>query len=78
MHEADGNITLLFQEYQPAGSGLQVLPPTADPNDEAAWQDVPVVPNTNAVLINIGDALELQTGALYRVSLLDRIRWFMR
>lgn len=64
---ADGSLTLLFQEVQPAGSGLQVLPPTADPNDVSAWQNVPVVPE--AVLVNVGDALELQTSALYRVRL---------
>jgi isopenicillin N synthase-like dioxygenase len=55
-HSDYGSLTLLFLEPDASSAGLQLLPPANSPNDEEAWVDVPARPN--AVLVNIGDALE--------------------
>ena len=69
-HSDYGSLTLLFQRAE-GGEGLQILP-TTEPIEGGKWQDVGVV--QDAMLVNIGDALELWTGAkfkstLHRVSL---------
>jgi isopenicillin N synthase-like dioxygenase len=64
-HSDYGSLTLLFQRAQ-GGEGLQILPST-ESLDDGQWQDVGVV--ENAMLVNIGDALELWTGAKYKSTL---------
>jgi isopenicillin N synthase-like dioxygenase len=58
-------LTLLFQRAA-GGEGLQILP-SGESIDSGEWQDVGVV--ENAMLVNIGDALELWTGAKYKSTL---------
>ncbi|GAA5910475.1 isopenicillin N synthase family dioxygenase [Sporobolomyces salmoneus] len=64
-HSDYGSLTLLFQRAA-GGEGLQILPST-ESLDDGQWQDVGVV--ENAMLVNIGDALELWTGAKYKSTL---------
>ncbi|GAA6017238.1 hypothetical protein JCM11491_001864 [Sporobolomyces phaffii] len=64
-HSDYGSLTLLFQRAA-GGEGLQILP-SGESLDGGAWQDVGVV--ENAMLVNIGDALELWTGARYKSTL---------
>ncbi|GAA5833785.1 hypothetical protein JCM5353_003315 [Sporobolomyces roseus] len=64
-HSDYGSLTLLFQRAE-GGEGLQILP-TTEPLDGGRWQDVGVV--ENALLVNIGDALELWTGANFKSTL---------
>ncbi|GAA5952856.1 hypothetical protein JCM3765_002987 [Sporobolomyces pararoseus] len=64
-HSDYGSLTLLFQRAA-GGEGLQILP-SAESLDGGEWQDVGVV--ENAMLVNIGDALELWTGANYKSTL---------
>lgn len=64
-HSDYGSLTLLFQRAA-GGEGLQILPST-ESLDSGEWQDVGVV--ENAMLVNIGDALELWTGANYKSTL---------
>lgn len=55
-HTDFGAITLLLQDENP---GLQVLDPVAN-----RW--VPVAPNPDAYVINIGDMIEMWTKGLYK------------
>lgn len=64
-HSDYGSLTLLFQRAA-GGEGLQILP-SSESLDGGEWQDVGVV--ENAMLVNIGDALELWTGAKYKSTL---------
>ncbi|GAA5871292.1 hypothetical protein JCM16303_000707 [Sporobolomyces ruberrimus] len=68
-HSDYGSLTLLFQRSA-GGEGLQILPST-ESLDSGEWKDVGIV--KNAMLVNIGDALELWTGAKYK-STLHRVR----
>ncbi|GAA6060036.1 hypothetical protein JCM10212_001033 [Sporobolomyces blumeae] len=64
-HSDYGSLTLLFQR-KAGGEGLQILPSTED-LDEGEWQDVGIV--DDALLVNIGDALELWSGARFKSTL---------
>ncbi|KAK4051331.1 hypothetical protein OIV83_002815 [Microbotryomycetes sp. JL201] len=70
-HSDYGSLTLLFQRKN-GGEGLQILPST-EPIDspDSAWQDTGLV--EGALLVNIGDALELWSGAKFK-STLHRVR----
>ncbi|KAM0789297.1 hypothetical protein ACM66B_000137 [Microbotryomycetes sp. NB124-2] len=70
-HSDYGSLTLLFQRKN-GGEGLQILPST-EPIDspDSAWQDTGLV--DDALLVNIGDALELWSGATFK-STLHRVR----
>ncbi|GAA5934723.1 isopenicillin N synthase family dioxygenase [Sporobolomyces koalae] len=63
-HSDYGSLTLLFQRAA-GGEGLQILP--SSETLTGVWRDVGVV--ENAILVNIGDALELWTGAHYKSTL---------
>ncbi|SCZ89645.1 BZ3500_MvSof-1268-A1-R1_Chr9g10517 [Microbotryum saponariae] len=60
-----GSLTLLFQRSS-GGEGLQILPST-EPLDSPNWQNVGLV--EDALLVNIGDALELWSGAILKSTL---------
>ncbi|ORY87409.1 hypothetical protein BCR35DRAFT_289460 [Leucosporidium creatinivorum] len=64
-HSDYGSLTLLFQRSN-GGEGLQILPST-EPLDSKNWKDTGVV--DNALLVNIGDALELWSGAIFKSTL---------
>ncbi|KAK4704461.1 hypothetical protein P7C70_g1749, partial [Phenoliferia sp. Uapishka_3] len=68
-HSDYGSLTLLFQRSA-GGEGLQILP-SSEPLDSDNWQDVGVV--EGALLVNIGDALEFWSGAVFK-STLHRVR----
>ncbi|KAK4057251.1 hypothetical protein OIO90_001748 [Microbotryomycetes sp. JL221] len=70
-HSDYGSLTLLFQRKN-GGKGLQILPST-EPIDspDSAWQNTGLV--EDALLVNIGDALELWSGATFK-STLHRVR----
>lgn len=64
-HSDYGSCTLLFVHGE-GGEGLQLLP-ESERVAGGKWRDVPVV--KNAVLCNIGDALELWSGAQYKSTM---------
>ncbi|SCV69833.1 BQ2448_1227 [Microbotryum intermedium] len=64
-HSDYGSLTLLFQRSS-EGEGLQILPST-EPLDSPNWQNVGLV--EDALLVNIGDALELWSGAILKSTL---------
>ncbi|CEQ42268.1 SPOSA6832_04085, partial [Sporobolomyces salmonicolor] len=68
-HSDYGSLTLLFQRKD-GGEGLQLLPST-EPIEGGKWRDTGVV--ENALLVNIGDAMELWSGANFK-STLHRVR----
>lgn len=68
-HSDYGSLTLLFQRKN-GGEGLQILPPS-EPLDGGKWQDTGIV--NDALLVNVGDALELWSGARLK-STLHRVR----
>ncbi|GAA5911896.1 hypothetical protein JCM5296_006638 [Sporobolomyces johnsonii] len=64
-HSDYGSLTLLFQRKD-GGEGLQLLPST-EPIEGGQWRDTGVV--ENALLVNIGDAMELWSGARFKSTL---------
>ncbi|KAJ0296198.1 uncharacterized protein N0V96_011040 [Colletotrichum fioriniae] len=60
-HSDYGSLTLLFRQPSDQG-GLQVL--RGGGNNAAAWADVPCIPD--AIVVNIGDALEFWTAGRLR------------
>ncbi|KDE03666.1 hypothetical protein MVLG_05856 [Microbotryum lychnidis-dioicae p1A1 Lamole] len=64
-HSDYGSLTLLFQRPS-GGEGLEILPST-EPLDSPNWQNVGLV--EDALLVNIGDALELWSGAILKSTL---------
>ncbi|KAG7046624.1 hypothetical protein JMJ77_0014849 [Colletotrichum scovillei] len=62
-HSDYGSLTLLFRQPSDQG-GLQVLRGGGGGNKPAAWADVPCIPN--AIVVNIGDALEFWTAGRLR------------
>lgn len=64
-HSDYGSLTLLFQRSN-GGEGLQILP-SSEPLDSPNWIPTGVV--ENALLVNIGDALELWSGAIFKSTL---------
>ncbi|GJN91128.1 hypothetical protein Rhopal_004146-T1 [Rhodotorula paludigena] len=68
-HTDYGSCTALFVQSN-GGEGLQILPPS-EPLEGGKWQDVGSV--EGALLLNIGDALELWSGAEFK-STLHRVR----
>ncbi|KAK1625249.1 2OG-Fe(II) oxygenase [Colletotrichum phormii] len=62
-HSDYGSLTLLFRQPSDQG-GLQVLRGGGGDNNAAAWADVPCIPD--AVVVNIGDALEFWTAGRLR------------
>ncbi|POY75606.1 hypothetical protein BMF94_1228 [Rhodotorula taiwanensis] len=64
-HSDYGSLTLLFQRKN-GGEGLQILP-TSEPLDGGKWQDTGIV--NDALLVNVGDALELWSGARLKSTL---------
>lgn len=64
-HSDYGSLTLLFQRKS-GGEGLQILPPS-EPLDSGRWRDTGVV--DDALLVNVGDALELWSGARFKSTL---------
>ncbi|GAA6032643.1 hypothetical protein JCM8097_004858 [Rhodosporidiobolus ruineniae] len=68
-HSDYGSLTLLFQRAA-GGEGLQILPPD-EPLEGGNWRNTGMV--DDAVLVNIGDAIELWSGARFK-STLHRVR----
>ncbi|BGP32775.1 hypothetical protein JCM10296v2_004559 [Rhodotorula toruloides] len=64
-HSDFGSCTLLFQRPE-GGDGLEILPP-GEPLEGGRWKPTGMVPD--AVLVNIGDALELWSGARFKSTL---------
>ncbi|GAA5826535.1 hypothetical protein JCM11251_002414 [Rhodosporidiobolus azoricus] len=64
-HSDYGSCTLLFQRKD-GGEGLQILPST-EPIEGGRWRDAGVV--DGALLVNIGDAMELWSGAIFKSTL---------
>ncbi|BGP16940.1 hypothetical protein JCM10213_007386 [Rhodosporidiobolus nylandii] len=64
-HSDYGSCTLLFQREE-GGDGLQILPST-EPLEGGRWRDTGMV--KGAVLVNIGDAMELWSGARLKSTL---------
>ncbi|GAA5854049.1 hypothetical protein JCM8547_008206 [Rhodosporidiobolus lusitaniae] len=64
-HSDYGSLTLLFQRKD-GGEGLQILPST-EPLQGGKWKDTGMV--EDAVLVNIGDAMELWSGANFKSTL---------
>ncbi|KAK0378201.1 2OG-Fe(II)oxygenase superfamily protein [Colletotrichum paranaense] len=62
-HSDYGSLTLLFRQPSDQG-GLQVLRGGGGGNKPSAWADVPCIPN--AIVVNIGDALEFWTAGRLR------------
>ncbi|KAL2875080.1 hypothetical protein SGCOL_009783 [Colletotrichum sp. CLE4] len=62
-HSDYGSLTLLFRQPSDQG-GLQVLRGGGGDNNAVAWADVPCIPD--AVVVNIGDALEFWTAGRLR------------
>lgn len=68
-HSDYGSLTLLFQRKS-GGEGLQILPPS-EPLEGGTWRETGIV--DDALLVNVGDALELWSGARFK-STLHRVR----
>lgn len=64
-HSDYGSLTLLFQRKN-GGEGLQILPPS-EPLEGGVWRDTGMV--DDALLVNVGDALELWSGARFKSTL---------
>ncbi|GAA6003010.1 hypothetical protein JCM10207_001943 [Rhodosporidiobolus poonsookiae] len=64
-HSDYGSLTLLFQRSS-GGEGLQILPST-EPLVGGQWKDTGIV--DHAILVNIGDAMELWSGANFKSTL---------
>ncbi|GAA5896338.1 hypothetical protein JCM6882_000988 [Rhodosporidiobolus microsporus] len=64
-HSDYGSLTLLFQRKN-GGEGLQILPST-EPLEGGNWRDAGVV--DGALLVNVGDAMELWSGANFKSTL---------
>ncbi|GAA5900159.1 hypothetical protein JCM8208_002034 [Rhodotorula glutinis] len=64
-HTDYGSLTLLFQR-EDGGEGLQILPST-EPLEGGRWRDVGMV--RGAMLVNVGDAIELWSGANFKSTL---------
>ena len=71
-HSDYGSLTLLFQRKN-GGEGLQILPPS-EPLEGGIWRDTGMV--DDALLVNVGDALELWSGARFK-STLHRVRYLL-
>jgi len=64
-HTDYGSLTCLFQR-QTGGEGLQILP-SSEPLEGGKWRDVGMI--GGAMLMNIGDAIELWSGANFKSTL---------
>lgn len=64
-HSDYGSLTLLFQRKN-GGEGLQILPPS-EPLEGGVWRDTGMI--DDALLVNVGDALELWSGARFKSTL---------
>ncbi|GAA5971060.1 hypothetical protein JCM11641_004128 [Rhodosporidiobolus odoratus] len=64
-HSDYGSCTLLFQRAE-GGEGLQILP-SSEPLVGGKWRDTGMV--ERAILVNIGDAMELWSGANFKSTL---------
>ena len=62
-HTDIGTITMLFN----VTGGLQILPPDADPKDEAAWKWVK--PQPGCAILNMGDAMVEWSGGVLRSNM---------
>ncbi|GAA6048425.1 hypothetical protein JCM3770_003752 [Rhodotorula araucariae] len=64
-HSDYGSLTCLFQRKD-GGEGLQILP-SSEPLVGGRWRDVGIV--DDAMLVNVGDAMELWSGANFKSTL---------